>query len=101
MVEHPDIHPPPDDQSDVDKFAGLADAPVTALGLPSSAADALAQALGVKKRSRPGGQQVRPTSPGNRAPNGRAAITVTGCPRPGIGRDQAAVHSHPRAAGPC
>jgi hypothetical protein len=48
MVEHPDIHPPPDDQSDVDKFAGLADAPVTALGLSSSAADALNQALGVK-----------------------------------------------------
>jgi hypothetical protein len=48
MVEHPDNHSPPVDQSDVDKFAGLADAPVTALGLPSSAADALAQALGVK-----------------------------------------------------
>jgi hypothetical protein len=48
MVEHPDIHPPPDDQSDVDKFAGLADAPVTALGLSRNAADALAQALGVK-----------------------------------------------------
>jgi pantoate kinase len=47
MVEHPDTHPPPDDQPDMDKFAGLADAPVTALGLPSSAADALAQALGV------------------------------------------------------
>jgi pantoate kinase len=31
----------------VDRFAGLADAPVTALGLSSSAADALAQALGV------------------------------------------------------
>ena len=48
MVEHPDNHPPPDDQPDMDKFAGLADAPVTALGLPSSAADALAQALDVK-----------------------------------------------------
>jgi hypothetical protein len=48
MVEHPDIHPPPDDQSDVDKFAGLADAPVTALGLSSRDADALGQALGVK-----------------------------------------------------
>jgi pantoate kinase len=48
MVEHPDIYPPLDDQSDVDKFAGLVDAPVTALGLSSSAADALAQALGVK-----------------------------------------------------
>jgi pantoate kinase len=47
MVEDPDVHLPPDDQSDVDKFAGLADAPVTALGLSSSAADALAQALGV------------------------------------------------------
>ena len=48
MVQHPNSHPPPDDQSDVDKFAGLADAPVTALGLSSGAAEALAQALGVK-----------------------------------------------------
>ena len=48
MVEHPDIHPPPDDQSDVDKFAALADAPVTALGLSSSDADVLGQALAVK-----------------------------------------------------
>jgi hypothetical protein len=48
MVEHPDTHPRPHDQSDVDKFAGLADAPVTALGLSSDAADALNQALGVK-----------------------------------------------------
>jgi hypothetical protein len=48
MVEHPDIHPPPDDQPDVDKFAALADAPVTALGLSSSDAAALEQALGVK-----------------------------------------------------
>jgi hypothetical protein len=48
MVQDPDVHPPPDDQSDVDRFAGLADAPVTALGLSSGAADALAQALGVK-----------------------------------------------------
>ena len=48
MVEHPDIHPLPDDQSDVERFAGLADAPVTALGLSSSAADALEQALDIK-----------------------------------------------------
>jgi hypothetical protein len=48
MVEHPDIHPPPDDQSDVDKFAALADAPVAELGLSSSAADTLEQALDVK-----------------------------------------------------
>jgi hypothetical protein len=48
MVEHPDIHPPPDDQPDVDKFAALVDAPVTALGLSSSDADALEQALDVK-----------------------------------------------------
>jgi hypothetical protein len=48
MVEHPDIHPPPDDQPDVDRFAPLADAPVTALGLSSSDAAALEQALGVK-----------------------------------------------------
>jgi hypothetical protein len=48
MVKHPDSHPPADDQSDVDRFAALADAPVTALGLSSSAADALEQALGVK-----------------------------------------------------
>jgi hypothetical protein len=48
MAEHPDIHPPPDDQPDVDRFAALADAPVTALGLSSRDADALGQALGVK-----------------------------------------------------
>jgi hypothetical protein len=48
MVEHPDIHPPPDDQPDVDKFAALADAPLTALGLSSSDTDALEQALDVK-----------------------------------------------------
>jgi hypothetical protein len=48
MVEHPDIHPSPDDQPDVDKFAGLADAPMTALGLSSGDADALEQALDVK-----------------------------------------------------
>jgi pantoate kinase len=60
MVEHPDIDRPPDDQSDVDKFAGLADAPVTALGLSSSAADALAQALGAKSvRELAGNKYVR------------------------------------------
>jgi hypothetical protein len=50
MAEHPDSHPPPDDQPDpdVDKFAALADAPVTALGLSSGASDALEQALGVR-----------------------------------------------------
>jgi hypothetical protein len=48
MVEHPDIHPPPDDQPDVDRFAALADAPVTAVGLSSSDAEALEQALDVK-----------------------------------------------------
>jgi hypothetical protein len=48
MVEHPDLHPSPDDQPDVDRFAALADAPVTALGLSSSDADALEQALDVK-----------------------------------------------------
>ena len=48
MVEHPDIHPPPDDQPDVDKFAALADAPLTALGLSGSDVGALEQALGVK-----------------------------------------------------
>jgi hypothetical protein len=48
MVEHPDIHPPPDDQSAVDKLLALADAPVTALGLSTSDADAVGQALGVK-----------------------------------------------------
>ena len=41
MVEHPDLHSPPDDQPDVDKFAALADAPVAALGLSSSDSDAL------------------------------------------------------------
>ena len=48
MVEQPNIHPAPDDQPDVDKFAALADAPVAALGLSSSDADALEQALDVK-----------------------------------------------------
>ena len=48
MVEHPDIHPAPDDQSEVDKVDGLAEAPVTALGLSSTDVDTLAQALGVK-----------------------------------------------------
>jgi hypothetical protein len=48
MVERPDIHLPPDDQPDVDKLAALADASVTALGLSSSDADALEQALDVK-----------------------------------------------------
>ena len=48
MAEHPDIHPPPDDQSAVDKLLALADAPVTALGLSSRDADALGQALDVK-----------------------------------------------------
>jgi hypothetical protein len=44
----PHIHPPPDDQPDVDKLAALADAPLTALGLSSSDTDALEQALDVK-----------------------------------------------------
>ena len=48
MVEHPDMHPPQDDQPDVDKLLALADAPVTALGLSSSDANALEQALDVK-----------------------------------------------------
>ena len=48
MVEHPDIHPAPNDQPDVDRFAALADAPLTALGLSSSDADALEGALDVK-----------------------------------------------------
>jgi hypothetical protein len=48
MVEHPDIHPPPAGQSDVDRLLALADAPVAALGLSSSAADALEQALDVR-----------------------------------------------------
>jgi hypothetical protein len=48
MVENPGIHPPPNDQSDADQFAELADAPVAALGLSSGDADALEQALNVK-----------------------------------------------------
>jgi hypothetical protein len=47
MVEHADIHPSSDGQSDVDRLLGLADAPVAALGLSSSAAAALEQALKV------------------------------------------------------
>jgi hypothetical protein len=48
MVEHADIRPSSDGQSDVDGLLGLADAPVAALGLSSSAAAALAQALEVR-----------------------------------------------------
>ena len=48
MVEYPDIHPSPDDQPDVDRFADLADASLTALGLSSSDAAVLEQALDVK-----------------------------------------------------
>ena len=48
MVEDPASHLPPNDQSDMDRFAALADGPVAALGLSSSAVDALAQALEVK-----------------------------------------------------
>jgi hypothetical protein len=48
MVEHPDTRPSPDDLTDVERFADLADAPVTALGLSSSDADALEQALDAK-----------------------------------------------------
>jgi hypothetical protein len=40
--------PPSDDESDVAKFAALVDAPVSVLGLSSSDAEALEQALGVK-----------------------------------------------------
>jgi hypothetical protein len=47
-MEHSDIRPPPDDQPDRDKLLALADAPVTALGLSSSDAAALEQALDVK-----------------------------------------------------
>jgi hypothetical protein len=48
MADEPDVHPSCGDESDVAKFVALVDAPVTALGLPEQAADALAQALGVK-----------------------------------------------------
>jgi hypothetical protein len=48
MVEHADIHPSSDGQSDVDRLLGLVDAPVAALGLSSSAATALEQALEVR-----------------------------------------------------
>jgi hypothetical protein len=48
MVEHCDLPPSLDDQPDGDKLLALADAPVTALGLSSRAADALEGALDVK-----------------------------------------------------
>jgi hypothetical protein len=48
MADEPDVHPSSDDESDAAKFAALVDAPVTALGLPERAAEALEQALGVK-----------------------------------------------------
>jgi hypothetical protein len=60
MAEKPDIHPPPNDRSDVDQFADLADAPVAALGLSSGDADVLEQALGVKTvRDLAGNRYVR------------------------------------------
>ena len=48
MVEHSDIDPAPDGQSDVDRLLGLVDAPVAALGLSASAAAALEQVLEVR-----------------------------------------------------
>jgi hypothetical protein len=48
MADRPQPNPPPDDESDVAKFAALVNAPLTALGLPERAAEALEQALGVK-----------------------------------------------------
>jgi hypothetical protein len=48
MVEHPDIHRPTADQPDEERIAVLVDAPVTALGLSGSDADALEQALDIK-----------------------------------------------------
>ena len=48
MVEHADIHPPSDGRSDVARLLGLVDGPVAALGLSSSAAAALEQALEVR-----------------------------------------------------
>jgi hypothetical protein len=60
MAEKPDVHPSSGDESDVAKFAALVDAPVTALGLPQRAADALAQALGVRTvRELAGNKYVR------------------------------------------
>jgi hypothetical protein len=48
VTDRPETDPPSDDESDVARFAGLADAPVTALGLSSSDADNLRQALNVE-----------------------------------------------------
>jgi hypothetical protein len=48
MVEHPDVHLPSGGHSDVDGLLDLADAAVAALGLSSSAATALEQALEVR-----------------------------------------------------
>ena len=48
MVEHSDVHLPSGGQSDVDGLLDLADAAVAALGLSSSAATALEQALEVR-----------------------------------------------------
>jgi hypothetical protein len=48
MADRSQTNPPSDDEGEGTKFAELADAPVTALGLSSSDADVLEQALGVK-----------------------------------------------------
>jgi hypothetical protein len=48
MVEQADIDPASDGRSDVARLLGLVDAPVAALGLSSSAAAVLEQALEVR-----------------------------------------------------
>jgi hypothetical protein len=48
VTDRPKPNPPTDGEAEGTDFAALADAPVTALGLSSSAAEALRQALGVK-----------------------------------------------------
>jgi hypothetical protein len=103
MVERPDLHPPPDDQPDVDKFAALADAPLTALGLSSSDADALEQVLGVKS--------VRDLADNKYVRRAQAIVNLRTksdhgdllpCPRAGIGRVRggwAAIHDRGTAGG--
>jgi hypothetical protein len=48
VTDRPQPNPPTDGEAEGADFAALADAPLAALGLCSSAAEALKQALGVK-----------------------------------------------------
>jgi hypothetical protein len=60
MADRSEANPPPDRESGPLKFAELVDAPLTALGLSSSGADALQETLGIRTvRDLAGNKYVR------------------------------------------